>query len=102
MSLPDLPRFLPVSIFEVPVLDLHVGLLAQLGEELLRVLQPAVAAREVRGSALRGLGPVAVHWSVAVRGWAAWPRVPRRAVLTGGSAGSRSGAMARSWSSSAR
>jgi hypothetical protein len=50
------------------ILDLCVGLLAQLGEELLRVLQPAVTARQVRAPVLQGLGPVAVHWSAACLG----------------------------------
>jgi hypothetical protein len=39
---------------------------------------------------------------VACRGWAAWARVPRRAVLAGGPTGSASGLAARTRSSSAR
>jgi len=44
------PRRHPAPrIRKVPVLDLRVGLLAQLGEELLRILQPAVTPGRYAG-----------------------------------------------------
>ncbi len=42
-----LPRDLRPRVLQVPVLDLRVRLLAQVREERLRVLQPAVAGRQV-------------------------------------------------------
>jgi hypothetical protein len=62
----------------------------------------AVAGRQVRAPVPPGLGPVAVHWSAAVRAWADWARVPRRAGFGGASAATGSGLTARSWASSSR
>lgn len=66
-----LPGDIRPGVLQVAVFDLRVGLLAQAGEEPHRVLQPAVAGRQVRASVPQRLLAVVVHWSAACRGWAA-------------------------------